>query len=76
MSLSRAVIEADVAAFLTDRESVTPITRLHNVILHRTALLRMDDNLPSRVVSPIRRLGEVELRGIYSSFERMLTPKI
>jgi hypothetical protein len=63
-----------VAAFSSDRESLSPIARLHNVILHRTALLRMDENLPSGMVPPIRRLSEAELRGIYSSFERMLTP--
>ena len=57
MSLSRAAIEADVAAFVTDRESVSPIARLHKVILHRTALLRMDEKLPPGVVPPIRRLS-------------------
>jgi hypothetical protein len=74
MSLSRAAIETDVAAFFRDRESVTPIARLHNMTLHRTALLRLDENLPHGVVPPIRRLSEVELRGMYSSFVRILSP--
>jgi hypothetical protein len=68
MSLSRAAIEADVAAFLRDRKSVSPFARLHSMIL------QMDENLPPGVVPPIRRLSEVELRGIYSSFKRMSSP--
>ena len=60
--LSRTAIEADVAAFLVDLESVAPVARLHKVILHRTALLRMDENPPPGVTPPTRRLNEAELR--------------
>ena len=62
-SLSRTDIEDDVAAFLIDLESVAPVARLH-----RTA------NLPPDATPPTRRLNEAELRCVYSSFERVLSP--
>ena len=72
-SLSHTTIEADVAAFSVDLESVAPVARLHKVILHRTALLRINENLPHGITPPTRRLNEAELRYVYSSFERMLS---
>ena len=74
MNLSRAGIGAYVAAFLSDRESVSSIVCIHNVILHRTAPLHLDENLPPGAVTPSRRLSEAELRRIYSSFDRMISP--
>ena len=73
-SLSRTAIEDDVAAFFIDFESVAPVARLHKLILHRTALLRMDANLPNDATPLTHRLNEAELRCNYSSFERMLSP--
>ncbi len=63
-----------MAAFLIDLVSMAPVARLHRVIRHRTALLWMDETLPPGATPPICRLNNVALYGVYSSFERMLSP--
>ena len=73
-SLSPTAVDDDVSAFLIDHESVAPINRLHRVILQRTALLRMGEDLPLGTTPPAHRLSENQLRNVYSSFDRMLSP--
>ena len=42
--------------------------------MNSTTLLCMDENLPPGAALPAHRLSEEELRGLYSSFNRMLSP--